>query len=97
MRIVWTYCSSRWEHHMQRRTVVFDFDGTLALGRGPLNAYAACLGELTGTEVATACRAAIEHFDTGETTYRDAYDAVRVAALEWGVPAEHLSTAYLRS
>lgn len=82
---------------MQRRTVVFDFDGTLALGRGPLNAYAACLGELTTPQVAAACQAAIERFDTGQTAYRDAYDAVRVAALEFDVPAEHLSTAYLRS
>src|SRR5690625_5575744 len=105
--MVWPECS-RWaysldamstgsDHHMQRRTVVFDFDGTLALGRGPLNAYAACLGELTTPQAAAACQAAIERFDTGQTAYRDAYDAVRVAALEFAVPAEHLSTAYLRS
>lgn len=82
---------------MQRRTVVFDFDGTLALGRGPLNAYATCLGELAGPEVIAACRKAIESFDTGRTAYRDAYDAVRVSALALGVTEEQLSVAYLRS
>lgn len=82
---------------MQRRTVVFDFDGTLALGRGPLNAYATCLGELAGPEVVTACREAIELFDTGRTAYRDAYDAVRVSALALGVTDGQLSAAYLRS
>src|SRR5699024_6224753 len=50
-----------------RPTVVFDFDGTVALGRGPLEAYATCLGELTDGEMLTACRTAVERFDAGET------------------------------
>lgn len=82
---------------MQRCTVVFDFDGTLALGRGPLDAYAACLGELTGNDVVTASQAAVERFDAGDTTFLDAYDAVRVTALSYGVSDAQLSAAYLRS
>lgn len=82
---------------MQRRTVVFDFDGTLALGRGPLDAYAASLGPLVGEDVVTACQAAIGLFDAGGTAFKDAYDAVRVAALEHGATDDQLSAAYLHS
>src|SRR5699024_7952098 len=63
-----------------RPTVVFDFDGTVALGRGPLEAYATCLGELTDGEMLTACRTAVERFDAGETNYRDGYDAIQTTA-----------------
>ena len=33
---------------MAEVSVVFDFDGTIALGQGPLDAYARCVGELAG-------------------------------------------------
>src|SRR5699024_5839873 len=90
---------------MQRRTVLFDFDGTLALGRGPLEAYAACLNELVseasggeaGSELLAHCQDAIPRFDAGETVFRDAYDAIRVTALSHGVTEAQLSAAYLRS
>src|SRR5699024_9384538 len=80
-----------------RPTVVFDFDGTVALGRGPLEAYATCLGELTDGEMLTACRTAVERFDAGETNYRDGYDAIQTTARGRGATDDQLSTAYLRS
>ena len=80
-----------------RPTVVFDFDGTVALGRGPLEAYATCLGELTDGEMLTSCRTAVERFDAGQTSYRDGYDAIQTTARGRGATDEQLSTAYLRS
>lgn len=80
-----------------RPTVVFDFDGTVALGRGPLDAYATCLGELTDGDLLTSCRDAVVRFDAGGTGFLDAYDAIRVTALAGGASEEHLSAAYLRS
>lgn len=82
---------------MQRRTVVFDFDGTLALGRGPLDAYAIGLHDFASAAVVTACQAAVQQFDAGETNFYDAYDAVRMTALDHGISDDQLSGAYLRS
>jgi phosphoglycolate phosphatase-like HAD superfamily hydrolase len=78
-------------------SVVFDFDGTIALGSGPLDAYAQCVGELAGPEVAKACLDAVHDFNTGTSLHLDAYAAVRAAALEHGVDDALLSRAYLRS
>ncbi|MFC7375124.1 HAD family hydrolase [Brachybacterium sp. GCM10030268] len=83
-------------------TVVLDFDGTLALGRGPLQAYIAALDERSsnsdsGGDIVRACLAAIESFDAGATDHRDAYDAVRTTALARGITETHLSRAYLAS
>lgn len=78
-------------------SVVFDFDGTIALGRGPLDAYARCVGELAGSAVAEACVEAVRQFLTGTSAYLDAYAAVRSAAIEHGVDDALLSRAYLRS
>lgn len=78
-------------------TVIFDFDGTLALGRGPLYAYADCLGELTGPGVGQACRDAVDRFDAGGSGYLDAYDAVRIVGLEHGATEQQLSRAYMAS
>ncbi len=80
-----------------RPTVVFDFDGTVALGRGPLEAYATCLGELTDGEMLTSCRTAVERFDAGQTHYRDGYDAIQTTARGRGATDDQLSAAYLRS
>lgn len=82
---------------MTHASVVFDFDGTVALGSGPLDAYATCVGELAGAVVADACRAAVRAFATGTSHYLDGYAAVRVAALAHGVGDDTLSAAYLRS
>lgn len=78
-------------------SVVFDFDGTIALGRGPLDAYARCVGELAGVAVADACVEAVREFSTGQSPHADAYAAIRAAALDHGVDDVLLSRAYLRS
>lgn len=82
---------------MSRVTVVFDFDGTIALGHGPLDAYALAVGELAGGTVADACQAAVRYFNSGTSDYLDGYAAVRAAALEHGVTDKLLSAGYLRS
>lgn len=82
---------------ISRPIVVFDFDGTLALGRGPLQAYVACLADVAGDETAQVCLDAVAAFGDGGTDYRDAYDAVRQAALARGVTDPQLSAAYLAS
>lgn len=78
-------------------SVVFDFDGTIALGSGPLDAYARCVGELAGASVADACIDAVREFATGTSLHADAYAAVRTAAHAHGVDDALLSRAYLRS
>ncbi len=78
-------------------SVVFDFDGTIALGRGPLDAYARCVGELAGRHVAEAAVEAVREFSTGTSSHLDAYAAVRAAALAHGVDDALLSRAYLHS
>lgn len=85
-----------------RPTLVLDFDGTLALGRGPLQAYVAALGRQCEDPVARErlrreCLAAVVEFDAGATPHRDAYDAVRTTALGLGSSDEQLARAYLAS
>jgi len=80
------------------RTVIFDFDGTLALGRGPIDAYVSEVIATTG-EAAFAAEAndMLGQFEAGLSTAIDAYDAVRQAAVARGVTAEALELAYRRS
>lgn len=82
---------------MPRPAVVFDFDGTLALGSGPLDAYAAGLAEVASADVVAACREAVMRFDAGGTAFRDAYHAVQATAMSHGVTDDQLSIAYLAS
>ncbi|WP_061965317.1 HAD family hydrolase [Demequina aurantiaca] len=82
-------------------TIVFDFDGTLALGLGPLKAYARCVSELVEASrrdsVEAALDAAIVEFSRSTERYRDAYDAVRQASLALGIDDELLSRGYMAS
>ncbi|WP_433674759.1 HAD family hydrolase [Microbacterium gorillae] len=74
-----------------RPAVIFDFDGTVALGDGPLRAYARAveeLGGVTGIEQALAVPA---------PELLDGYDVIRAAAEDLGVDADVLSAAYLAS
>lgn len=80
------------------RTVIFDFDGTISLGDGPLDAYARCVAQLAGSdalldEVAAARALAVQH----PGTYRDGYHAVAAAAHAVGIDDATLSAGYLRS
>jgi phosphoglycolate phosphatase-like HAD superfamily hydrolase len=80
------------------RTVIFDFDGTLALGRGPIDAYVSEVIAATGESTfAAEVSETLGEFDAGRSTAIDAYDAVRQAAVARGVETEALQLAYRRS
>ncbi|MFB7892752.1 HAD family hydrolase [Microbacterium sp. NPDC056044] len=76
-------------------TIVFDFDGTLALGDGPIAAFARAIAERTGDAAFPArAEAALAAFATGEAEYRDGYDAVTRVARAEGVSPEVIGAAY---
>lgn len=79
-----------------RTTIIFDFDGTIALGDGPVLAYAqqiaAELGDPEG--FVAGIRAALA---AGDEDSLDGYDVVRRAAEAAGADAAQLSRAYLAS
>lgn len=83
---------------MPHPVLIFDFDGTVALGEGPVLAYASAvarradLGHAFVDEIAGALTAA--EVDGGAV---DGYDLVRVHAERAGVTAAVLSAAYLDS
>ena len=76
-------------------TVIFDFDGTLALGDGPIAAYARAIAARIGDEsFAARATSTLFAYTAGEVLYRDGYDAVaRLAAAEQVHPAA-VSAAY---
>lgn len=79
-------------------TVIFDFDGTIAMGNGPVDAYARCVvGGSDTPGLAQAIAAAQAKLTRQPGAYRDGYDAVAAAALGMGVTNGVLSAAYLRS
>ncbi|WP_062201894.1 HAD family hydrolase [Demequina salsinemoris] len=81
-----------------RPTVIFDFDGTLALGDGPIEAYARGVAEAARVpEIADAGLEALARFAAGESEAIDGYDAVRAAAVALGADDEALSAGYLAS
>lgn len=77
-------------------TIIFDFDGTIALGDGPVLAYAQQLAaELSAPEsFVDGIRRVLA---AGGADALDGYDAVRRAGIEAGADAGHLSRAYLAS
>lgn len=85
-------------------TIIFDFDGTLALGHGPVRAYADCVaGKLEEADAETATsflahvRQELDRYDAGERSYRDGYDIVGSLAKAEGLDGTSLSAAYARS
>lgn len=78
-------------------SIVFDFDGTLALGHGPVRAYAQQLAPLMEDGFIDAVESELATYDTGESTYRDGYDIVGSMAQAAGITSEQLSAAYLAS
>lgn len=79
-----------------RTTIIFDFDGTIALGDGPVLAYAQQVAAATADPGAfmNAIQLALTNPDSESL---DGYDAVRRAAEEAAVDAAHLSRSYLAS
>ncbi|WP_241796364.1 HAD family hydrolase [Microbacterium sp. C5A9] len=76
--------------------LLFDFDGTIALGDGPVLAYASQVGAALGDRdgFVDALREVLSSAD-GEVL--DGYDAVRRAAVARGADSRLLSRAYLAS
>lgn len=75
-------------------TIVFDLDGTLALGDGPIIAYARTLAGVAGDGLLTRAEEELASFATGGSDYRDGYHAVGTVAEQAGVAADDISTAY---
>lgn len=79
-----------------RTTMIFDFDGTIALGDGPVLAYAQQVAaELDAPK--SFVDGIRRTLDAGGDDALDGYDAVRRAAIAEGADAGHLSRAYLAS
>ena len=96
---------------MPRPILIFDFDGTVALGDGPVRAYARAVAEQAGlgpsfVDDVAAGLAATEGADAGSSEGAgeatgdaaiDAYDLVRVLAVAAGATADALSRGYAAS
>ncbi|MGI6878742.1 HAD family hydrolase [Microbacterium sp. gxy059] len=79
-------------------TIVFDFDGTVAVGHGPVLAYAREAERLAGGGLLARVEETIERFERGsETAFRDGYDIVAVRGAEAGLSPDELQRAYLAS
>lgn len=76
-------------------TIVFDFDGTLALGDGPILAFARAIAERTGNpDFLSRAEAALAEFENGHGDSRDGYDAITRLATADGASAELIGSAY---
>lgn len=93
-RSLWTERPHR--KHPVNSLLLFDFDGTIALGDGPVLAYAQHIAEALadGDGFVDGIRTLL---DAADGAALDGYDAVRRAAEERGADAALLSAAYLAS
>ncbi|NHI17977.1 HAD family hydrolase [Microbacterium excoecariae] len=79
-------------------TIVFDFDGTLAVGPGPVLAYARAVAECADPELLAEIVEALDTFEEdGSGGFRDGYDVVGTLAQRRGIPAAEVQAAYRRS
>lgn len=77
-------------------SIVFDFDGTLAVGHGPVRAYARAVAN-GASQYLEAVDAELARYDAGESAFRDGYDIVGSLAAAEGLSAAALEQAYQRS
>lgn len=78
-----------------RPTIVLDFDGTLALGNGPITAYAREISTRSGDGgFLSRANAAVAAFEGGDSTYLDGYDAVAKTAATDGISLHIRTAAY---
>lgn len=79
-----------------RPVLLFDFDGTVSLGHGPVLAYAHLIAEKAGhPSIAQDAEALLNSDNVGSA--RDGYHLVRTLAAERDVPEETCQEAYLAS
>ncbi|RQP10281.1 MAG: HAD family hydrolase [Microbacteriaceae bacterium] len=76
-------------------TIVFDFDGTIAIGSGPVMAYAREVARAAAdAALLERIEVALAAFESGDTRYRDGYDVVGSLAEQAGVDAAARAAAY---
>lgn len=78
-------------------TIILDLDGTLALGHGPVLAYARHVAPAAAAGYLERVDDALAAFDAGDATYRDGYDVVGSLARADGVDADTMGAAYASS
>lgn len=81
---------------MQRPVIIFDFDGTVALGDGPLLAYARAVAEQATLDDGFV-EAVASALGAPESGVVDGYDLVRREALVRGADDDDLAAAYATS
>jgi FMN phosphatase YigB (HAD superfamily) len=84
------------------RTIVFDFDGTIALGNGPVIAYARAIANSLTQEAADTFMSDVNAALNQEPKYSfadaaDGYELVRLASEALTISAETRNAAYLHS
>jgi FMN phosphatase YigB (HAD superfamily) len=88
---------------VHERVVVFDFDGTVSLGHGPVRSYARMIADSLPTDQCVEFLGRFEtqlaspRFGVGSAAPIDGYDLVRLVAEGYDVPAGVRSSAYLSS
>lgn len=80
--------------------IIFDFDGTVALGHGPVRAYAKAIPEELLSDPAVfgeQVEVALADIDDMKSPYRDGYHAIAELAIAQGIDTQELSQAYSTS
>lgn len=79
-------------------TIVFDFDGTIAVGNGPVLAYARQVARYAGDGFLADVEQTLAAFDAGrDQRFRDGYDAVASLGSAAQLTLEQIQAAYLAS
>lgn len=84
----------------KQAAIIFDFDGTVTIGHGPVRAYAQAIPKhplADAAAFAEQVEAALTDIDGLKSPYRDGYHAVADLAIAQGIETEELSRAYLAS
>ncbi|MDN5732176.1 MAG: HAD family hydrolase [Yaniella sp.] len=78
-------------------SIIFDFDGTLAIGHGPVLAYARLLAPAAAPGFLQRVEAELVRYDNGATDFRDGYNIVASLGAADGVPEAIMAAAYTNS
>lgn len=80
-----------------RPSIIFDFDGTLAVGHGPVLAYARELAAQASADYLERVETALAEHAQGDPTYRDGYHLAATIAAADGVGPDAADVAYRAS
>lgn len=78
-------------------SIIFDFDGTLAVGDGPVLAYARYAAEAAADDYLERVQVELDKHAVGASELRDGYDVVGTLARTDGVDEQTLNAAYAHS